>query len=65
MSSPTAAQAPDNNIRYRGYIAIIDSLNERSIGLGRRLLLPLLKDRDAYVSASTLRGLGLVPGDEI
>jgi len=40
-----------------------DSINEVSIGLGRRLQVPQISDRNVYVTASTLRGLHIEEGE--
>ncbi len=47
----------------RSFILILDSEREISLGIGRNAQVRPIKNDSAYVTASTLRGLGLKEGD--
>ncbi|KAL4502254.1 hypothetical protein ABPG72_000489 [Tetrahymena utriculariae] len=54
-----------NHQKFRSYVITIDSVQERSIGVGRRFKGDILNKGEAYVTAPTMRGLNLKEGEKI
>jgi hypothetical protein len=48
----------------RCFVLVVDSQQELSIGLGRRLQVAPIQNNEAYLTKSTMRGLNLTIGDE-
>lgn len=53
------ASKPQEKEKLRVYILAFDSLKEQSIGLGRNLIAPDLKDNECYLTLSTVKSLDL------
>lgn len=51
--------------KMRSFVLIIDSEEELSVGIGRRLDVKPLSYNETYVTSSALRGLNISVGDPI
>ena len=52
------------NEKLRTFVLIIDAANEVSVGIGRTADVDPLENNQVYVTASTLRGLGISEGQD-
>lgn len=53
------AMSKMNREKLRVYVLAVDSLKEKSIGLGRNLMAPALQGNESYVTFSTVQSLAL------
>lgn len=54
-----------SNTNLKSYFLILDSAQENSLGIGRRLDTDNIDNNSVYVTETALRGLNMSIGDEV
>ena len=63
MRKNTTISTTSTNQKLKAFVLIIDAVHEISIGIGRTAQVEPIFDEEAYVTASTLRGLNISEGE--